>query len=382
MKKWLISAVAACTLLIAACGAVTTSGPTITNTKLTQLGDLQASIDVVDIDQAAHRLYAADRTDDGVDVFDVSTPTAKYLTTIHVTSPSGLALAPDLGEVFVGGGDGISVIDVRAGSKTANTVIKLIPTDHAVDLIDYAPSVHKVFGSTAGHGTVPVIDTTTDTLKQVISLGVALEQPRFNPADGDLYVLSPAAFTLFDLNATTGAIKNKIATYDCGNGLAIDPKTDQAMLACGPYVGLLDLRHPNSLGKFVSINGGDVVTFDTATDRFLVAAPDSHPSRVGIFGGNPIAYIGSVDTGSVGNSAVFDDTNKLIYTSDTRAGKAGLDSFAMPSGQQTLSASWADIVIFAGLLLAVIVVMLLIGRHADPINRPEPVRRRRHVGHS
>src|ERR671937_449703 len=45
-----------------------------------------ASIDILDIDQDAHLLYVTDRTDNGIDIFDVSTATAKYVKTVGVGS--------------------------------------------------------------------------------------------------------------------------------------------------------------------------------------------------------------------------------------------------------------------------------------------------------
>ncbi|MEA2642830.1 MAG: hypothetical protein QOF51_4224, partial [Chloroflexota bacterium] len=38
--------------------------------------------DTLEIDQGAHRLYASNNWASGVDVFDISSPTAKYLKTI------------------------------------------------------------------------------------------------------------------------------------------------------------------------------------------------------------------------------------------------------------------------------------------------------------
>ena len=376
VKTWLASGFLAASLMLVACGSVATA-PSIGHTKVPALGSNAASFDAVEIDQAAHRLYAADRTDGGVDIFDVSSPSAQYLKTVQISDANGIAVAPDLGEVFVGTANGVSVIDVKAGSPTADTLIKQIRTGAAgVDLIDYAPSVHRLFASNGIHGTVSVVDTTTNTVAAVFKVGYALEQPRFNPADGMLYVPSPDAGALFQLDATTGAIKNKIVISGCGRGLAIDPKLDDALVACSSYVALVDLHSPIKITTFPDVSGGDVVSFDAQVDRFFVAAPNAKPTTVGIFGGNPVAYIASVDTGAGSNSAVFDETNRLVYAPDTRAGTAGLDSFSMPSGDLSLNASWSDIAILAVLLVAVAVVMLLVGRHADPINRQEPITRR------
>lgn len=382
MKKWSAYFLLAGAFLLSACSLGSTSSLTITDTRVPTLKVGTASFDVVDIDQAAHLLYAADRSDQGVDVFDVSLPTATYLKTIPVqNSPNGLAVAPDLNQVFVGISDGsLDVIDTKAGSKTVDTVIKQIATGaNSVDLIDYSPNQHRVYASNGIHGTIAAIDTTSDKTVQTIKIGYALEQPRFNLGDGMLYVTSPDAGALFRVDPSTGTIKQKIALGGCSpSGLAINPRVNQAMIACGSSVARLNLKNTTDGQTFLDVSGGDVVTYDASVDRFLVAAPSVVPkSQVGLFGGNPIAYVTSVDTGSGGNSAVYDETNRIVYTPETRQGKAGLAGFDLPSGQPTLTASGTEIGLFASLVAAVAWVMFVVGRQADPIHRPAPLPRRR-----
>src|SRR5690349_8644849 len=61
-----------------------------------------ASIDIMEIDQARHLLYVTDRTDNGLDVFDVSTACAKYIKTIDLGSgPNGVVVATKVNKVFV-----------------------------------------------------------------------------------------------------------------------------------------------------------------------------------------------------------------------------------------------------------------------------------------
>src|SRR5260370_1006864 len=79
--------------------------------------------DTIDIDQDAHRLYAGDNWAGGVDVFDISTPEARYLKTIKTRGGFfGIAVATDLKKVFVGLGAGtLGVIDSDPKSATVDT---------------------------------------------------------------------------------------------------------------------------------------------------------------------------------------------------------------------------------------------------------------------
>ncbi len=124
-----------------------------------------------------------------------------------------------------------------------------------------------------------------------------MEQPRFNSADGMLYVTSPDADALFKIDPATGAVKNKNTLGACQPvGLAINSRADYALIACADWTLGWDLRTATAQG-FNQASHGDVVRYDSASDRFLVASPGSiNTSTVAIFGGSPLAYISSVVT--------------------------------------------------------------------------------------
>src|SRR5579864_8032010 len=87
-------------LLLAACTTSTRPGVQVMSSPVTPVvAGRPGSIDVVEIDQANHLVYAADG-DRGVDIFDVSKAPARYLKSIPLSeSPKGLAVAPDLGRL-------------------------------------------------------------------------------------------------------------------------------------------------------------------------------------------------------------------------------------------------------------------------------------------
>jgi hypothetical protein len=189
-----------------------------------------------------------------------------------------------------------------------------------------------------------------------------------------LYVTSPDAGALFRIDPKTGKIKDKMALAGClPTGLAINPKSDQALIACTTNVMSLDLRTGKS-ESFGQVAGGDVVSYSAKGDRFLVASPQKmRDSAIAIFGGDPIAYVTSVVTDAHGKSAAYDETNDVIYTPDIRPNKAGLSSFRTPAGNSSLPSLLPSLGIFLLLLVAIGIVFFFVGRAADPIRRPEPV---------
>lgn len=377
MKSGVRLALAAVCLLISACSTGTRSAATITNTPVPGLKS-SANFDVIDIDQKAHRLYVTDRTDSGVDVFDVSTPKASYVKTISVpATPNGVAVASDLGRVYVGLSDGsVAFIDT-----TTDKVLQQAKTGgKSVDLVEYSAERHEVYASNADEGTVAAINANDGTKRMDFKLGrVSIEQPRYNPSDHMLYITSPDAGYIFEVNPDTGAIQNKISLGTChSNGMAIDPKHNQALVACRAWVLRVNLHQPSDQHAFTQVAGGDIVVYDAKVDRFLVGAPGQVPKEVGVFGGNPIDYVGAVGGSGFGNSAVYDETNDLVYVLDVRQGRAGVNGFKLPTGEISLADFPPTAVgAAAALIVAFLLVMVRMGRQADPIHRPKPQPARR-----
>jgi WD40 repeat protein len=362
-------------LLVCACSGIQTSAPRITNTPLAPAGTSAGNFDDLQIDQAGHRLYAADR-DRGIDVFDITTPYARFVKSINLPAPpNGLAIAPDLSRLYAGTADGsVQVLDINPTSPTNGTVIVQIQTGgKEVDLLDYSAARHELYASNGSDGTLAIIDTSKNAISGSVKVGFPLEQPRFDPADGMLYVTSPGADALFKIDPATAAIKSKNALGLCQpTGLAINPRASEAMIACTNWTLAWDLRTGTAQG-FNQASHGDVVRYDAAADRFLVASPGNiNTSTVAFFGGNPIAYISSITAGSGGRAADYDETNKLVYTTDLRPNQVGVVAFGIPDGSVALS-SLLSLAPLALLLPLVVLVLLIVGRQADPIRRPEPL---------
>src|SRR6202163_2020094 len=128
----------------------------ITNTPISPTTSSAGNFDDLVIDQAGHRLYAADR-DRGIDVFDISTPNARFVQSITLPSaPNGLALASDLGRLYAGTSDGsVQLLDINPMSPTAGKLLPQIQTSgKEVDLVDYSASRHQLFASSGPAGTI------------------------------------------------------------------------------------------------------------------------------------------------------------------------------------------------------------------------------------
>ena len=331
------------------------------------------SFDVVDIDQAAHRLYVADRTDRGVDVFYISTAQPKYVETIPVpSSPNGLAIAPDLGRLFVGTSTGtVVIVDINPSSKTYDHVIDEVPTGaKKADLLDYGADRQRLYVGSSTEGIVTSLDPATGAVKAHFTVGYAIEQPRYDPVDGMVYVTSPDANAMFKIDPNDGTVTKIPLGGRCQpKGMAIKPKTNTAVIACSSLVVSWDLGNATAQ-TFTQVAGGDIVSYDAKADRFLVASPNS--AAIGLYGGNPVDFVSSVATGSHGSSAAYDETNDIVYTPDSKPNTVGIASFHPPATTPGWETSLLEIGPFAGGLAAFVLLMfVLVGRSADPVRRKD-----------
>ena len=299
-------------------------------------------VDTMEIDQEAHRLYAGDNWSGGLDIFDISTPEARFLKTVRIRATFyGVCIAKDLDKVFVGlSGSGVAVIDVNPDSATADTMVARISTGGTgnADLIDYDPVHRKIYIANRNEGFLAAIDAVNNVLlKKIEGLGGGLEQPRFNAADGMVYLAGNTDDVLYQIDPATDTLVNTFELdEDCHpNGLAINPATGQALLACAnrqrPHTVIFDLKAQKIASVIEESGSGDGATYDETIDRFFFAASGFSAGPVmGIFGGNPVQFLANVPTGRMASWVAYDRTNRLVYAPTIRDGIPALLSFPLP----------------------------------------------------
>ena len=329
--------------LLPAVASDTTVVP-LTKIPIPPLAGKTASIDLIVIDQEAHRLYAADRLTNGVDVFDITTKDAKYVKTVDAGSgANGVVVAKNVNKLFAGLNDSnVAVIDL----VTLNVVAKVNTGGKGrADELDYDPKDKKIYIANSGDGFVTVIDAVTNAIiKKIDNLGPALEQPAYNPTDGLMYMTSSDQNAIFVFDPVKDVLvrKDVLAVLCQPQGLAINPKTSQALLGCNigragttgtSLTVSWDLAKGIFLGVFGQVGSGDSITYSAKSDRFYFGAHNSpRGSQIGIFSGSPIAFLTNVPTGSFSGAKniAYDETNNLIYTQDALPGDGALFSFTPP----------------------------------------------------
>ena len=302
------------------------------------------SFDIMEIDQAAHLMYVADRNSEGVDIFDISTPSAKYLQTVKTgakNGPHGVQIAKNVNKVFASTTDSsVVVIDIDPASSSRNTIIAKLNTGgkKRTDEMDYDPREKKLYAANSDDGIVTVIDAVRNTIiKQWKDMGEGLEQPRYSPVDGMMYMTSSDQNVVFQFDPTKDVLVKK---HDVGvpcnpNGLAINPSTGEALLGCSgkqkPQVVLWNVKTHAVITTFDQAGAGDAAFYSAKTNLYFFAASNFPKGAVlAVLGGSPVHWIGNVPTAVGSHAVAFDETNHVIYTLDQRPNSAGLMAFWMP----------------------------------------------------
>jgi len=312
-------ATTAAVLLSAAAGAVLLSSCASCDSIVRQTAQpvLAAGIfDAVEADQGGHRVFFADQATHGVDVVDISKVNPRFVGVIDVGGATkGLAYAPDRHRLYAGIESGyVAVVDTDpASAHYMHTIDKVTVDQTQADLLDYSAKTHTVYAGTGHSNAVVAIDANTDKVTRRYDARSAVEQPRFDGADGNLYVNTPGDDSLLQMNTATGKVTQTFTIRHCHpSGLAINPTRQLAMVACRSSTGLINLRTgANEVSR--TVPGGDLVSYDLGADRFLVGS--SHgpkDSSVGVFDGDG-RFLAQVQTSDSAHGAVIDDRTGVVY---------------------------------------------------------------------
>ena len=365
------------TLLLAAfaslaCGVGATD---IKHFKIPTLGSKRGQFDFALNDPKTHLFFAADKADHGVDVFDGTTSDLVFRATIPMgTEPHGLTLAADLGIVYVGNLDGtIQAIDVTPTSQNFLKVIVKIKTGapKGIDLLGYDTTHHKLFAAAPDNSTLFDVDVLHNTVSKAITTKKGIEEPVFNPADGMLYLTVNPANSIYKIDPVGDRIVSEtLLSSDCKGpyGMAINQKTQQAMIACDKLTILWDLKHEKFIRSFAEVGFGDQVVYDPHTDRYFVAGMNNN-FVVAIFGGSPVRFYNGVQSHADSRAVAFDPGTHVVFQPDGNRNQSGALAFNLPDPEPDSGTWWLPLLYLAGLILFGAVIWYYGKRKADERKR-------------
>jgi hypothetical protein len=298
--------------------------------------------DTLDIDHETSTLYAGDNWSAGIDVFDITTPLPRYLRTIRARGRIfGVVVAKNVFKLFVGtSGSVVAVIDIDPKSKTAWTLVAEIHTGGSghTDLLDYDSAHKRLFAANRLDGFMVTIDAThNEVTGRTDGLGKGLEQPRFNPSDGMVYLTDNVENVLYQIEPDSNRLLN---TFEIGdacypNGLAINPQTNQALMACSnrerPHTLIWDLKTQSVAEVIDECGCGDGAIYDSKANLFFFAAACfSEGPVIGVFDGDSGHFLMNIATVRGASWAAYDRANQLVYAPAVKDWRPGLISVRLP----------------------------------------------------
>jgi len=369
-----LAILAAAGLMGVACGTANQ----VNRTDIPPLGGAPATYDQSLVAPSAHRLYIADATDLGVDVFDVSQPQPRYLTTVKTgKAPKGLAAAPDLHKVFAGlDGGAVAVIEADPTSARVDTLLTKVQTTAKinVDLLEYDPVDRLVIAASGDDGLLTEIDAIRDVPIGHLSLPVGLEQPRYNHPDRLVYLTNLKKNEVYAIDPRSEKLVHTWPVgVPCGaTGLAIDASGSQAVIGCtDPKVAyslawsIHDGRVSQTLTELADV---DQAIYDPTARRFFLAGAYSGKSAVGVYTDNPIQFQAVKITTSDSRAVAYDSAHAILYTPGRHPGYVGLLSFTVPASEARLP-SFVTALAYLLILLAVGVAVWYFGRRRAQARR-------------
>jgi DNA-binding beta-propeller fold protein YncE len=168
-----------------------------------------------------------------------------------------------------------------------------------------------------GENTIGIVDTDTNAVvKTFTGLPNGPEQPRYNSADGMLYVVARDANMVLQFDPSTDAlVRQTELPSECGpSGLAINPVNELALLGCSTHRTVFwDLAQWQVSSVVDNVGSGDAAIYVPNVDRFMFAAEGFHRGQViGFFDGNG-QFLTNLPTTPISHQIAFDETNRNVY---------------------------------------------------------------------
>ena len=298
-------------------------------------GPAAISADIMDVDQAGHLMVVGDTSSGGVDEWDISAATPKFLRTVKTPGggPSGVIIAKNVNRIVAGIADS-SVVSI---DMNTNQVVGTVNTGgkKRADELDYDPKDKKVYVANSDDGIITAIDMTTFkvTKKFEDKTWVAIEQPRYDSADGMMYVTirDPNQLAIFD-PAKDELIKQVPLPGTRSAGIWMNPKTNVGVIAVQPRPVIWDFKAQKQAGTLDQAGTPDEIFYDAKTDLYFLGASGAPwGPTLSIVGGTPIKFITNVPSVAGAHNAAFDDTNNVIYFMGGAGDLKGLHGVPLPA---------------------------------------------------
>ena len=262
-------------------------------------------------DASSHRLYITHLGGGEVVVFD--TLQQKVVGVVKdVSSPHGVALAPDAGRLFV---TATGTTELIAIDLTTLAVVGRAPAGDYPDGLDYVPGLGKVY-VTDEHGSGDTIfDARSMRSTGSVNLGRDIGNTKYDP-DAQLVVVAVGSSNeLAAIDPRSDRVVGRFPLPGCegAHGVQLVASPRRAFVACegNRKVIAYDLVSERVLGSFGVGTTPDVLAYDQELQRVYVASEDG--TLAVIQASDPPRKVVQGNAGPNAHTVAVDSTTHFLY---------------------------------------------------------------------
>lgn len=226
-------------------------------------------------------------------------------------NPVALAETPNQQKLYaanrgIGGGGG-SVTSINPVDRSVNPPIANATWVSPVSVAARSDS-NRVYVLDQGSGLVSAIDTSSDTVKNTVSVGVGANFMLYDPTRNRLYVANPVANTVTYLDASSDALSAAVIHVANPISVAALPDGSRAYIATASVFTSGGTTFVTSSVTVINASDGSVRTTIPVATAAQVCA--SNPSELSIVAAadSSRGYVGNCDAGNVAIIQTLNDT--------------------------------------------------------------------------
>lgn len=262
-------------------------------------------------DASSHRLYIAHLGAGEVVAFDTLHQRVVGVVK-EISSPHGVAVAPDAGRLFVTatGRDELVAVDLATLAVVGRASAGPYP-----DGLAYVPGLRKVY-VTDEHGTGDtIIDASTIRPIGLIKLGSDIGNTKYDPDGNLVFVAVGGSNELVAIDPRSDRVVGRLSLPGCegAHGMQLMASPRRAFVACegNSKVVVGDLAGNRVLGS-VGVGGTpDVLAYDPGLQRVYVASEDGQLAVIQT--SDPPHKLAQGNAGPNGHTVAVDPSTHFVY---------------------------------------------------------------------
>lgn len=257
----------------------------------------------------------------------------------NTTGVHGIAFDEELGKGYTSNGrlNNVTVFDLKTGQ-----VLKQIPTGQNPDAIMYDPFSKKIITCNGRSSDLSVIDPVTEQVVATIPLDGKPETAVSDEA-GKIFINIEDKNKISVVNITTNKVVGSwsIAPGDGPTGLAIDTKTKRLFAGCDKQLIVVDATNGAIVDKLPIGDGCDGVAFDSGLNYVFASCGEGKLTIIKENPSHSFAVIDNVPTKRSARTLAVDEKTHEVYlpAAETQPGKAGERPKMIPGTFQILVAA-------------------------------------------